>query len=332
MAPLNSTEAPWWNNTATGAPWVEDNLFPSLFLSLCFLIGMPGNGLVVWTILTKFSQRSFTIVVILNLALADLLALLTAPFWVYYFASSWVFGEVVCRLLRYLVYLTVYASIFLITLMSLHRFAVVVLPFASQKWRRPRVLYWTLLAVWLSAAACACPILIFTASQPAEGECTDELNYSDGQRLASNIVETSFGFAVPLTVLSVCYSCVAKKIRALRHRRRMKTGKLIAAVVVGFFVCWLPYHVLNLVIISALVVKHTHPDTAEALLEKANVVIKFHGALAFLSSCLNPILYAFAARSFCGGLRDTNFAKLFGKLQEDTEEKSPWDTPLSAMT
>ncbi|XP_066494075.1 leukotriene B4 receptor 1-like [Tiliqua scincoides] len=293
---------------------------------------MPGNGLVVWTILSKFSQRSFTIVVILNLALADLLALLTVPFWISYFASSWVFGEAMCRILRYLVYITVYASIFLITLMSLHRFAVVVLPFASQRWRRPHVLHWMLFGVWLSAAACACPILIFTSGQVAEGECTDELYYSHEQRLASNIVETLFGFVIPLTVLSICYSCVARKIRTLKRRERMKTGKLIAAVVVGFFVCWLPYHVLNLIVISALVLKHTHPDTAKALLESANVVIKSHGALAFLSSCLNPILYAFAARSFCGGFRESNFAKLFGKLHEDTDEKSPRDTPLSALT
>lgn len=160
----------------------------------------------------------------------------------------------------------------------------------------------------------------------------DELYYSDGQRLVSNIVETSFGFVIPLTVLSICYSCVARKIQALKRRERMKTGKLIAAVVIGFFVCWLPYHVLNLIIISALMLKHTQPDTAKELLETANVVIKFHGALAFLSSCLNPILYAFAAQSFCGGLRESNFAKLFGKLHEDTEEKTPRDTPLSALT
>ncbi|XP_062997512.1 leukotriene B4 receptor 1-like [Elgaria multicarinata webbii] len=321
MALLNATETQEGNHTVAEASWLESNLFPSMFLSACFLVGLPGNSLVVWTILTKFPQRSFTIILILNLALADLMVMLTVPFWIYYFVRSWVFGEVMCRLLLYLVYLTMYASIFLITLMSLHRFAVVVFPFASQGWRRPPVVRGTLLGVWLLAGAFACPILMFSSTQRAEGECTDDVYSSDGQRLAVNIVETLFAFVIPFAVLSVCYSCVVRRIRTLKRRKKMKTGKLVAAVVGAFFVCWLPYHTLNLMIISALLLKSTHPDPARALLETTEALTNIHGAVAFLSSCLNPILYAFAARSFRGGLRETNFAKLFGKMHDDTEEK-----------
>ncbi|XP_061450630.1 leukotriene B4 receptor 1-like [Rhineura floridana] len=328
MALLNTTETPW-NNTVTGASWVEASLLPSIFLGACFLVGMPGNGLVIWTILTKFPQRSFTIVLILNLAMADLMVMLTAPFWIYYFVNSWVFGDAMCRLLIYLVYLTVYASVFFITLMSLHRFAVVVLPFASQRWRRPCVIHRTLLTVWILASVFACPTLISASSQNVEGECTDEIYYSDEHRLAVNILETLFAFVIPFAVLSVCYSCVVRRIRTLKHHKEMKTGKLVAAVVGAFFVCWLPYHILNLIIISALLLKYAQPEKAKALLETTEALTNFHGSVAFLSSCLNPILYAFAARSFRGGLRETNFAKLFGKMQQDTEEKSTRDATVS---
>ncbi|KAJ6666022.1 hypothetical protein lerEdw1_000926 [Lerista edwardsae] len=311
-----------------GGPWPVANLFATLFLGLCFLIGMPGNGLVVWTILTKFSQRSFTIVLILNLATADLMAMSTAPIWMYYFVNTWVFGEVMCRLLMYLVYLTVYASIFLITLMSLHRFAVVVFPFAAQRWRRPRVVHCTLLAVWLSAAAFASPILLSTSTELVEGECVDEAYSSDEQRLAATLVETLFGFVIPFTVLSISYSCVARRVRGLKQHQSMRTGKVITAVVVAFFICGLPYHILNLIVVSALAMRHVHPDKAKELLETAHNIGYLHGAVAFLSSCVNPIFYAFAARSFRGGLRETNFAKLFGKMHEDTEQKSTRDTPV----
>lgn len=325
MMVLNTTETPA-NNTATGDPWAASDLFATLFLSLCFLIGMPGNGLVVWTILTKLSQRSFTIILILNLALADLMAMSTVPIWIYSFVNTWVFGEVMCKLLMYLVYLTVYTSIFLITLMSLHRFAVVVFPFAAQKWHRPLMVRCTLLAVWLSAAAFASLILLGTTTQFVEGKCVDEAFSSDGLRLAVTLVETLFGFVIPFTVLSICYTCVARRIQDLKQHQKMSTSKLITAVVVAFFVCWLPYHILNLIVISALSMRGVHPAKAKELLETAHNISYFHGAIAFLSSCLNPILYAFAARSFRGGLRETNFAKLFAKMR-DTEEKSSQSTP-----
>uniref|UniRef100_A0A670YK42 Leukotriene B4 receptor 1-like n=1 Tax=Pseudonaja textilis TaxID=8673 RepID=A0A670YK42_PSETE len=307
-------------------------IIPTMFLTMCFLIGAPGNGLVIWTILSKFPQRSFTIALILNLAVADLLVILTVPFWTYYFVKDWVFGNFMCWFLMYLVCLTVYTSIFSITLMSLHRFAVVVLPFASQRWRKPREVYGIMLAVWLLAGLLSCPCLIFSYKKMPEGKCTDEFYNSDNQQLAVNIVETLFAFVIPFAVLAVCYTYVARKIRTLKNHKEMKTGKLIAAVVGAFFVCWLPYHILNLITISALLLRHAKPEVSQKLLESIKTLANMQATVAFVSSCINPILYAFAARSFRGGLRETNFAKLFEKLRNDTEEKVTKANTVSMQT
>ncbi|XP_070616502.1 leukotriene B4 receptor 1-like [Erythrolamprus reginae] len=301
-------------------------------MTICFLIGVPGNGLVIWTILSKVPQRSFTITLILNLAVADLLVILTVPFWTYYFAKGWVFGVFMCRFLMYLVYVTVYTSIFSITLMSLHRFAVVVFPLASQRWRKPRQVHVIMLSVWLIAGALSCPCLIFSAEQMLRGECTDEFYDSDNQRIAVNVVETLFGFVIPFSVLAVCYTYVARKIRTLRNHKEMKSEKLIAAVVGAFFICWLPFHILNLITIAALLLRQAKPKVSEDLLESLSILTNVHGAVAFLSSCINPILYAFAARSFRGGLRETNFAKLFEKLRNDTEETVTKDNNVPMQT
>ncbi|XP_026574799.1 leukotriene B4 receptor 1-like [Pseudonaja textilis] len=311
---------------------LKDKVIPTMFLTMCFLIGAPGNGLVIWTILSKFPQRSFTIALILNLAVADLLVILTVPFWTYYFVKDWVFGNFMCWFLMYLVCLTVYTSIFSITLMSLHRFAVVVLPFASQRWRKPREVYGIMLAVWLLAGLLSCPYLIFSYKKMPEGKCTDEFYDSDNQQLVFNIVETLFAFVIPFAVLAVCYTYVARKIRTLKNHKEMKTGKLIAAVVGAFFVCWLPYHILNLITISALLLRHAKPEVSQKLLESIKTLANIQATVAFVSSCINPILYAFAARSFRGGLRETNFAKLFEKLRNDTEEKVTKANTVSMQT
>ncbi|XP_048372039.1 leukotriene B4 receptor 1-like [Sphaerodactylus townsendi] len=321
MALYNTSELER-NSTVTEEERESISVFPSMFLLVCFLIGVPGNGFVVWTILTKFFKRSLTLLLILNLAVTDLIVMSTVPFWMYSFLYGWVFGDVFCRVLKFLVYLTIYASIFLITLMSLHRFAVVIFPFASQKLWRPRAVHCALLMLWLAACLFGSPILIVSSKPKKEGICTDEMYYTDQQRITVNFVETLFGFVIPFTVMAVCYSCVLKRLRMLKSHKKMKTGKLIAAVVLSFFVCWLPYHVFNILISAALMLKTERPETAKTLLGVTKVATNIHGAVAFVSSCLNPILYAFAARSFRGGLRETNFAKLFAKIHEDSEEKS----------
>lgn len=329
MALLHATGTP--TNETTDA--LEAKVIPTVFLTLCFLIGVPGNGLVIWTILSKFPQRSFTIALILNLAVADLLVILTVPFWIYYFAKGWVFGDIMCRFLIYLVYTTVYTSVFSITLMSLHRCAVTVLPLASQRWRKARAMHVIMLAVWLLGGLFSCPSLIFSPKKMPRGKCTDEFYETANQQLAVYIAETLFGFVIPFAVLAVCYTYVARKIWTLKNHKEMKAGKLIAAVVGAFFVCWLPFHILNLIVISALLLRHAKPQVSQNLLESTKMLTNVHGAVAFFSSCINPILYAFAARSFRSGLRETNFAKLFEKLRNDTEEKLTNDNsvPMQAL-
>ncbi|XP_060109818.1 leukotriene B4 receptor 1-like [Heteronotia binoei] len=310
------------NNTGTGETHESISVLPSLFLFACFLVGFPGNGFVVWIIVTKFSRHSLTLLLILNLAITDLIVMSTVPFWIYSFLYGWVFGDIFCRLLKFCVYLTVYASIFLITLMSLHRFAAVTYPFHSQKFGRPRVVRCTLLLLWVAACIFGSPILIASSKPKKEGVCADEMYYTDRTRVTVNFVETLVGFVIPFTVMAVCYTCVLKRLKILKNHKKMKTGKLIAAVVIAFFVCWLPYQVFNILINVALLLKEGHPETAENLLQVTKATMNIHGAIAFVSSCLNPILYAFAARSFHGGLRESNFAKLFAKIHEDSEEKS----------
>lgn len=66
-------------------PWV---IAVCTILSLAFIVGFPGNAFVVWTICERMKQRSPTVVLILNLAIADLLVLVTLPIWIYSIAHT----------------------------------------------------------------------------------------------------------------------------------------------------------------------------------------------------------------------------------------------------
>ncbi|KAJ1081820.1 hypothetical protein NDU88_001994 [Pleurodeles waltl] len=324
MDPVNTTvEYGTHSRSSPGDQWVGDVLVPSLFAGVCFLVGVPGNGLVIWTILCKIPQRSMTVVVLLNLAVADFLVLITLPLWIHSFWDQWVYGLFMCRLLTYIVSFTMYASVFFVTVLSVQRFTAVVFPFASNFWQEKETIYGTVLSVWATSLALASTAYIFRSTTETNGTvlCNDWTYTSDQQEMVDISVEVVFCFLVPFLIMTVCYALVIRRMRRLKFQKKSKSGKLIASVIIAFFACWIPYHIMNMLNISAASLRSSNPKMSTILENAATEAENICTALVFLSSCLNPILYAFAARSFRGGLRGANFDKLFRQMNEDSGEK-----------
>ncbi|XP_041077303.1 leukotriene B4 receptor 1-like [Polyodon spathula] len=106
------------SNGSNSELWHMESSVPSVILGLSFLVGVPGNLLVIWTILYHIKHRSHTVVLILNLAVCDFMVVITLPVWIYSLADAWVFGETFCKAMVHVVYSSMYGSMFLITLMS----------------------------------------------------------------------------------------------------------------------------------------------------------------------------------------------------------------------
>ncbi|KAJ1081784.1 hypothetical protein NDU88_001959 [Pleurodeles waltl] len=297
-------------------------LVPSLFLGVCFLLGIIGNGLVIYTILFQIGQRSFTVVLLLNMAAADFIALVTLPMWIHSLCDQWIYGLLFCKFLTYVIYLSMYASVF-IMLISVHRFLAVLFPFVLLRWQKRTIIHGVILATWAIALVFASPVFVFRSTVERNGtvQCSGRIYSSVQQKLAILLLETLVGFVLPFCVLSVSYISILKRIQHLRSRKKIKTEKLIASVVISFFVCWFPYHIFNLLQVSSLLMEPSNPEAAVAVDKVVKAGNNIPGTFAFISSCLNPILYAFAAQSFRGGLKGTNFAKLFGQMTDDMLEK-----------
>ncbi|XP_017291480.1 C-C chemokine receptor type 8-like [Kryptolebias marmoratus] len=104
----------------------NSNLFPAVVLSLCFSVGVPGNIAVIilkpnWKHHSSLSQS-----LLLNLAVSDLLCLLTLPLWSYTFLYGWMFGLVSCKVLAGFLYCCVCSSMLTVTGWSIQRYLVVV--------------------------------------------------------------------------------------------------------------------------------------------------------------------------------------------------------------
>lgn len=147
------------------------NIAGALILSIVFLLGVPGNLFVIWSIVARARRRSVTTLLILNLACADGSLMALTPFFIIYLIrSSWVFGLAMCKVLFYLCCANMYASIFLITLMSLHRLVAVVWPQHLRGLTTQRTVVRALLVIWFLALALATPVLVFRKVIPNDNK------------------------------------------------------------------------------------------------------------------------------------------------------------------
>ncbi|MGH0138092.1 UNVERIFIED_CONTAM: hypothetical protein FKN15_008405 [Acipenser sinensis] len=255
----------------------------TVILALAFVLGFPGNLFVLWTVLCRVAHRSVTCLLVLNLAAADTMVLLTTPFFMRYVAGGqgWEFGMAFCKLVHYLCGVNMYTSIFLITGMSLDRFLAVSRPFLSQQLRTKRTLLKTLLVIWSLAFLFAIPMPIYR---------------SDPKHMISQyLMETIAGFLIPFTIILFCSLYICWKLRSTVFENKSKSRQIILSIVVAFFVFWMPYHIVNLIQVSGALAGEE--SLKKALLDVVDTTKPNVTAFVFFSSSINPILYVFAGSS-----------------------------------
>ncbi|XP_075768144.1 leukotriene B4 receptor 2 [Pelodiscus sinensis] len=297
-----------------------------VFLLLAALIGLPGNLFVVWSILWKMkaSHRSVTCLLVLNLAVADGVVLLLTPFFILFLTfKTWLFGVAVCKGVYYLCCVNMYASIFVITLMSVDRCLAVSRPYLSQAIRKKRLVVKLLAALWVVAALLAVPAFVYRQllKDPSGRRLICEpCHATPGLAIFHFTMETVVAFVVPFAVIVGCYSAILVRLRGRRWRRRgARTGKLIAALVICFAALWVPYHVVNVLQVASNVASGR---AAERLSRAWKAGRAGATALAFLSSSINPVLYVFAAGDLIKSSGATFIAQFFEGASGEVPRKS----------
>ncbi|KAM5146887.1 C5a anaphylatoxin chemotactic receptor 1 [Mantella aurantiaca] len=263
---------------------------------IVFVLGVPGNGLVVW-VTTFEMKRTVNSVWFLNLAVADLLCCFAAPFSIMWIAlGHWPLGLFACKTIPSLLLINMYASVLLLTVVSIDRCALVIKPVWCQNKRTVNKAYVACLVIWILAFILSSPSFAFrhtTEKKHGKEGCSYVYSSVKGNK---EIVETFIavfrflmGFVIPFVVITACYSVLMGRVSG-RYTQSTKTLKVILIVIIGFFVCWLPYHVVGL-----LLAVNKNQTEVFTLLEKVDSIVV---PLAFLNSCINPIIYVLAGREF----------------------------------
>ncbi|KAK1152016.1 leukotriene B4 receptor 1-like [Acipenser oxyrinchus oxyrinchus] len=299
----------------------------TLILTLVFLIGVPGNLFIIWSILFRIRKRSVTCLLILNLAVADGTLMLLTPFFIVYLAlQDWVFGIVLCKTLFYLCCMNMYASIFVITLLSLDRLAAVAWPHKVPILRKKGLVIKVLVILWMMTLAFAIPAVVYRTirSDPEGGRARENrtvclaFHQSRGHEVFQYGFETFFGFVVPFSVIVGSYGYILRHLRSSKFQRRIRSEKLILAIIVMFGVLWLPYHVVNLIQVVAVLSPNDLQSRLDHVWKSCRAVTS---ALAFISSCMNPVLYTFAGKGYMKTAGLNFMAKLFEGTSPDSAEK-----------
>ncbi|XP_004692633.1 PREDICTED: C3a anaphylatoxin chemotactic receptor [Condylura cristata] len=133
-----------------------------VLLSLTFLLGLPGNGLVLWITGLKMRQTVNT-VWFLHLTLADFLCCLSLPFSLAHLAlqGHWPYGQFLCKLLPSVIILNMFASVFLLTAISLDRCLLVLQPIWCQNHRSVRTAYAVCGCIWAASLIMCIPVFVY---------------------------------------------------------------------------------------------------------------------------------------------------------------------------
>lgn len=244
--------------------------------AIIFLFSFLGNSLVIHIVRTRVSiRRNPFNWLLVNTAVADLLnvttaSALTVP--VILCENRWisgVIGTILCKLTVYMLPVSICVSIWSLAIIAIDRYLAIVCAIWKRK-RAPlshRSVKKSIVAVWIFAGLIFSEELYKYTVYEVEGEAAEchgqwhnmEPELSDTLYRAEIIVRVVITYAVPLLVISVLYSLIAKflwthkppgnatlQVHIKRTRRHRAVIKMLVTAVVVFAICWLPVHIAHI--------------------------------------------------------------------------------------
>uniref|UniRef100_A0A8D0DVJ1 G-protein coupled receptors family 1 profile domain-containing protein n=1 Tax=Salvator merianae TaxID=96440 RepID=A0A8D0DVJ1_SALMN len=291
---------------------------PSLY-SVIFLVGFPGNIIAICVYTFKMRPWKSSTVIMFNLACTDLLYLSSLPFLIHYYANEqhWVFGEFLCKFIRFSFHFNLYSSILFLTCFSIFRYVAIVHPIRSfSVWKKSWAII-ACLASWVISLAAASPVNFLVTSVMEENRfaCHD-LSSSENLDIIRwyTWLLTCLAFYVPLITVTLCYSVIIYTLTTgpqMQSPSKQKARKLAFFLIVVFYVCFLPFHIfrvvrveLRLYPVSCDVENHIHA---------AYIISR---PLAASNTCGNLFLYAIISDNFQQAIQSLLRCKLSNLIQQ----------------
>ncbi|XP_010896257.1 isotocin receptor [Esox lucius] len=284
-------------------------------LVLVLLLALAGNICVLITIHTSKRSHSRMYYFMKHLSIADLVVAIfqVLPQLIWDITFRFYGSDLLCRLVKYLQVVGMFASTYMLVLMSIDRCLAICQPLRSLH-RRKDHLY--VIASWMLSLIFSIPqVYIFSLREVGNGvhDCWGDFVQPWGAKAYITWISLTV-YIIPVAILSVCYGLISLKIwqnvkmktrrdQCISLTRRMSKGtvfsrvssvrliskaqvqtvKMTFVIVLAYIVCWTPFFFVQM---------WSAWDPAAPREDLAFIIAML---LASLNSCCNPWIYMFFA-------------------------------------
>uniref|UniRef100_A0A8V0Z2T3 Neuropeptide S receptor n=1 Tax=Gallus gallus TaxID=9031 RepID=A0A8V0Z2T3_CHICK len=284
-------------------------------LWILFIVTIAGNAIVLFSTWRRKRKSRMTFFVT-QLAITDsftgLINIMTDIIWRY--TGDFMAPDIVCRVVRYLQVVLLYASTYVLVSLSIDRYHAIVYPMKfMQGERQAKVLIGV---AWSLSFLFSIPtLIIFGKRQLSNGEVQCWALWPDDSYWIPYMTVVAFlVYFIPLIIISVIYSIVIRTIwmkskaqavivssctdgktsagytsRGFISRAKVKAIKYSIVIVLAFALCWSPYFLFDILDNFNIL-----PETKERFY--ASVIIQ---NLPALNSAINPLIYCLFSNHLC---------------------------------
>ncbi|XP_038179830.1 neuropeptide S receptor isoform X2 [Arvicola amphibius] len=272
-------------------------------LWVLFVFTIVGNSVVLFST-WRSKRKSRMTFFVTQLAITDI---------IWRFTGDFMAPDLVCRVVRYLQVVLLYASTYVLVSLSIDRYHAIVYPMRFlQGEKQAKVLIGI---AWSLAFLFSVPTLfIFGKRTLSNGEVQCWALWPDDSYWTPYMTIVAFlVYFIPLAIISVIYGLVIRTIwikskahetvisncldgklcssynRGLISRAKIKAIKYSIVIILAFICCWSPYFLFDMLDNFNLL-----PDTKQRFY--AAVIIQ---NLPALNSAINPLIYCVFSSSIC---------------------------------
>ncbi|XP_056299286.1 lysophosphatidic acid receptor 6 [Pseudoliparis swirei] len=281
-----------WNNSSVADHAGHTNIFFVCMYSFISVVGFIFNllALVFFFHLTK--SRSQTIVYMTNLAIADVLLILTLPMRIYYHLGFDGLPQWLCEVLGLVLKANMYGSIFLLTCICFDRCMAVSFPMSTRVQAGRKKAPLVCLGIWMLTFGASVPIYLSKRPQVTHKGCFNGLPVY-ATKPAVVLTTLIVGFGIPLVLMLICSWGLARAVRRSSAAQTdlvdgRKIQRMIVTSLLIFILSFLPYHAI-LVHLSLY---------GEDIPYRMQVAYRYSLLVACLNTVLDPVAYYFTTDTF----------------------------------
>lgn len=289
-------------DTTTGESFSFKAVKLSVYV-LIFLVSIVGNTLVVVVIIRRRRMRTVINYFIFNLAVADLaMTCICIPFDIPVQENEyrWPYGPILCRIIYPLQTMSLFASVFTLTAVSLNRFWAIVYPLRRQMTKSVATL--AIALIWLVSGILTIPYVTVLYID-VDGICNEKWP-GDEHRKAYTLGLFVCQYVIPLTVILIAYiriaielrKCITSKqsvsvnsvLNKAQQEDAKKVVRMLIIVTLLFAICVLPNNIMWLWLDYGNGIEWPHFWKT----------LTFTNLILFANSASNPVVYTICHERF----------------------------------